>query len=125
MKRDFIYALKERIGNPNFFTGREKEMTMLLKWLYNIENEFSKSTALLARRKSGKTAMLERLFNILWNDNGKIIPFYYEIKEGNQWINIMTKDYFVTFVKQYLSFKLRDINIIQKDIELKPFFHPE
>ena len=58
------YALKERIGKPDLFVGRKKEMAFFLKWIDDIKDEKSMSTAIMARRKMGKTAIMERLFNI-------------------------------------------------------------
>jgi hypothetical protein len=55
------YALEERIGNPDLFTGRNEEMTYFLKWINDIKERKSQSTAILARRKMGKTAIMERL----------------------------------------------------------------
>ena len=55
------YALKERIGNPFLFTGRKKELDHFLKWLKGIKEEKSQSTAILARRKMGKMALMELL----------------------------------------------------------------
>lgn len=75
------YALKERIGNPGLFTGRKQELTYFLKWIDDIKEEKSQSTALLARRKMGKSALMERLFNITFYKNDGVIPLYYEIKE--------------------------------------------
>jgi len=40
----------------------------------------------MARRKMGKTALLERLFNITFFKNDGVIPFYYEIKETKMWV---------------------------------------
>jgi len=45
------YALKERIGKPELFTGRKKELDYFLKWINDIKDEKSQSTAILARRK--------------------------------------------------------------------------
>ncbi|MCP5107022.1 MAG: hypothetical protein GY950_26795 [bacterium] len=69
------YALEERIGNPDLFTGRKEELAYFLKWIKGIEERKSQSTALLARRKMGKTALMERLFNITFALNGHVIPF--------------------------------------------------
>ncbi len=49
------YAMEERIGPPHLFVGRHKELKNLLKWIEGIKNKGSKSKALLARRKMGKT----------------------------------------------------------------------
>lgn len=67
------YALKERIGKPELFTGRKEELSFFLKWINDIKDEKSMSTAILARRKMGKTAILERLFNIIFSNNNGII----------------------------------------------------
>jgi len=101
------YALKERIGKPHLFTGRKKELSFFLKWIADIEDEKSQSTALLARSKMGKSALMERLFNITFAKNGRVIPFYYEVKEGSKWALDFCKDFFLTFVYQYIAFKTR------------------
>ncbi|MCU0290054.1 MAG: hypothetical protein MUF15_27170, partial [Acidobacteria bacterium] len=72
------YALEERIGKPDLFTGRNEEMIYFLKWINEIKERKSQSTAILARRKMGKTAIMERLFNITFFKNDGVIPFYYE-----------------------------------------------
>jgi hypothetical protein len=101
------YALEERIGNPDLFTGRKQELAYFLKWINDIKERKSQSTAVLARRKMGKTALLERLFNITFFKNDGVIPFYYEIKERKVWIVDFCIDFCPTFVYQYLAFKTR------------------
>ncbi|MGE5340475.1 MAG: hypothetical protein ACM3SY_03245, partial [Candidatus Omnitrophota bacterium] len=101
------YALEERIGNPDLFTGRKKELTYYLKWIADIKERKSQSTAILARRKMGKTALLERLFNITFYKNDGVIPFYYEIKETEMWSLDFCQDFFLTFIYQYIAFKSR------------------
>ena len=73
------YPLTEKIGNPELLVGRKKEFTEFNKWLSKIPKRLSKSRVILARRKSGKTAFVQRIFNQLWSANGKVIPFYFEI----------------------------------------------
>jgi hypothetical protein len=109
------YAYKERIGNPDLFTGRKKELAFFLKWIDDIKEEKSQSTALLARRKMGKTAIMERLFNITFYKNDGVIPFYYEIKENDIWIVDFCIDFFLTFIYQYMAFKSRKINYLGRD----------
>jgi hypothetical protein len=107
------YALKERIGKPELFTGRKEELGYFLKWINDIKDEKSQSTAILARRKMGKTAIMERLFNITFFKNDGVIPFYYEIKENNVWIVDFCIDFCLTFVYQYIAFKTRNISYIR------------
>jgi hypothetical protein len=40
-KRPMDYALKERIGKPNLFVGRKKELAFFLKWIDDIKEEKS------------------------------------------------------------------------------------
>jgi hypothetical protein len=101
------YLYKERIGNHQLFTGRNEELEYFLKWIEGIKEEKSKSKALLARRKMGKTALMERLFNITFYKNDGVIPFYYEVREGKQWAVDFCKDFFLTFIYQYIAFKTR------------------
>ncbi len=104
--------LKERIGNPALFSGRKKEIDYFLHWIKKIERELSQSTALLSRRKTGKSAILERLYNLTFEQNGLVVPFYYEIKETSQSIFGFSKNFFLTFVYQYLAFKTRKIEYL-------------
>ena len=99
------YALKERIGNPDLFTGRKEELDFFLGWIREIKEEKSRSTVILARRKMGKTALLERLFNITFHNNNDVIPFYYEIKETPMWVGDFCVDFSLTLVYQYIAFK--------------------
>ena len=101
------YALEERIGNPDLFTGRKEELSYFLKWIGDIKERKSHSTAIMARRKMGKTALLERLFNITFFKNDGVIPFYYEIKEVEMWIVDFCRDFFLTFIYHYIAFKTR------------------
>ncbi|MCP4156817.1 MAG: hypothetical protein GY757_54395, partial [bacterium] len=68
------YALEERIGTPDLFTGRKEELIYFLKWIDEIKGKKSQSTALLARRKMGKSALMERLFNITFYKKGDAPP---------------------------------------------------
>jgi hypothetical protein len=109
------YALKERIGKPELFTGRKKELTYFLKWINDIKEEKSQSISMMARRKMGKTAIMERLFNITFYKNNGVIPFYYEIKEIKMWIVDFCVDFFLTFIYQYIAFKTRNTYYLRPD----------
>jgi hypothetical protein len=109
------YALKERIGKPELFTGRKEELAYFLKWINDIKDEKSHSTAIMARRKMGKTALLERLFNITFYKNDDVIPFYYEIKEVEMWIVDFCVDFFLTFIYQYIAYKTRKTSYLRPD----------
>jgi hypothetical protein len=111
-----LYAKKEEIGNPNLFCGREKELTNILEWVDLIPQEGAKSRALLATKKMGKTALLERLYNILFqrgmeterhSDTKLMIPFYFRIKEQKMTQMAFAKRFYFSFLSQYVAFVCR------------------
>lgn len=65
--------------DPRLLVRRKNEFAKLHKRLEGIPLELSQSIALLARKKNGKTAIVQRLFNELW----KIHRFYdvFEIQQ--------------------------------------------
>ncbi|MEZ4527890.1 MAG: hypothetical protein R2941_18400 [Desulfobacterales bacterium] len=75
--------LEEKIGDPNLFTGRRRELEDLLGWTEKVKKKLSPSRALLSRRKTGKTALLQRLYNRIFEADDGVILFYYEVKEEN------------------------------------------
>jgi len=110
--------LKEKIGNPDLFSGRKQVLAKYLKWSDNIKKEISSSMAIVSRRKTGKTALLQRFYNLTFQKNNGVIPFYYEIKEGKKWAIDFCRDFFLTFVYQYIAFKTRNafyLNIKQNE----------
>lgn len=115
----FVYALEERIGKPGLFVGRKQELEYLNKWLSEVPEKLSHSTAILSRRKKGKTALVERFYNIIYNQNENIIPFYFEVKEGSKWIVDFALDFYTTFISQYLGFKLRDIELCRASMSIE------
>ncbi|MCP4700739.1 MAG: hypothetical protein GY862_28375 [Gammaproteobacteria bacterium] len=113
------YPLAEKIGNPELLTGREKEFRFMDKWLANIPKKLSKSKVLLARRKSGKTAFVQRIFNRVWSENGMVIPFYFDIKEKKIWYPEFAIEYYRTFASQYISFLERDSALVSRPLSLE------
>ncbi len=99
--------LKEKIGNPELFTGRKRELTYFLNWTEGIRREFSMSTAILSRRKTGKTALMQRLYNMIFERDMGIVPFYFEIREAKQWYGHLCENFFMTYAYQYFAFKTR------------------
>ncbi|SLM30069.1 conserved hypothetical protein [Desulfamplus magnetovallimortis] len=106
------YPLQEKIGTPELLVGREKEFKNFGKWIANIPKKLSKSRVILARRKSGKTAFIQRIFNQLWSANGTVIPFYFDISENKVWYPTFAMDYYRSFATQYISYMERDPSLI-------------
>ncbi len=100
--------LKEKIGKPGLFSGRQKELNLFQNWIAGIPKEISRSYALLSRRKTGKTAIMQRLYNLTFEKSNGVIPLYYEIKEGKQWAVDFCAEFFITFLSQYIAYKTRN-----------------
>jgi len=113
------YPLKEKIGNPSLLVGREDEFDNFGRWLANIPHELSKSRVILARRKSGKTAFVQRLFNQLWSQHGQVIPFYFSVPESKRWYPDFAISYYTTFASHYISFLERDEELVRKPLTLE------
>ena len=113
------YPLPESIGEPDLLVGREKEFALFNKWISRIHKRLSKSRAILARRKSGKTSFLQRIFNRLWSDNGDVIPFYINISEKKMWLPDFAFLFYRTFATQYISFLERDEKMVAYPLTLE------
>ena len=114
MPETITCALPEQIGNTALFVGRKKEFDYFLgDWYYYLQNNMAQSQAIVARRKKGKTAFLQRFFNILWsNPEGGIIPFYYSIKDMDTTLSEFSKSFFATFANHYLSYVNRNRELV-------------
>ncbi len=112
------YPLPESIGNPDLLAGREKEFALFNKWISRIPKRLSKSRAILARRKSGKTSFLQRIFNRLWSENGEVIPFYINISEKKMWLPDFAEQFYRAFASQYISFLERDEAMVREPLSL-------
>ncbi len=113
------YPLQEKIGDPDLFVGREKEFRNFGKWLAKIPGKLSKSRVILARRKSGKTAFVQRIFNQLWSENGAVIPFYFDVAENPIWYPDLAIDYYRAFASQYISFLEREDTLVREPLSLE------
>ena len=124
MPKKIVYALPEIIGNTDLFVGRKKEFDYFLgDWYKYLEKNFPQNQAIISRRKKGKTAFLQRLFNILWSTclekyNNEIItiPFYFSIKDTPVSLEEFSLNYFTKFCKCYQSFKSRDKTLLARVI---------
>ncbi len=113
------YPLPERIGNPRLLVGREKEFDLFNRWIANIPKRLSKSRVILARRKSGKTAIVQRIFNRLWSEKGAVIPFFFSIPEVSKWLPEFAVEYYSAFASQYISFAERDTALVNHPLPLE------
>src|SRR6056297_618423 len=124
MPKKMVYALPEIIGNTDLFVGRKKEFDYFFgTWYEDLEKNFPQNQAIISRRKKGKTAFLQRLFNILWSaclDDQKgdvtVVPFYFSVKDSRQTLGAFSTQFFTEFIKCYTSYIRKDRSILEKTI---------
>ncbi len=103
------FAIEERVGNPENFIGRVRELEFLYIWADNIRKLISRSIAFLGRRKIGKSLIIERLYNIIYSEHKGLIPFYYEFAEGTRSGREFYHDFLTRFYMQVVGYYTRDI----------------
>ena len=113
------YLLTEKIGEPELLIGREKEFKHFGKWIKNIPKRLSKSRVIIARRKSGKTSFVQRIFNQLWTENKQVIPFYFDFGENKMWYPNLAIKYYRAFASQYISFITRNPKLVKYPLSLE------
>ena len=115
-----VVALREEIGDPGFFMGREAELDSFLNWAELSKLQQAKSRAILSRRKKGKTALVQRIFNILYsNFDPQVVPFFFRVKEDRMKIPDFAHLFYRSFMSQFLGFQLRNPNLVNKVPPLK------
>ena len=113
------FAFGEEIGDPELFVGREKEMARLMKWAEGTKRRISGSMGILARRKKGKTALLQRFFNLLYTRNDRqLIPFYYHVREHRLTKNDFAIQFYCALISQYFAFTTRTPELIARPLTL-------
>ncbi len=109
------YALAEEIGDPDLFVGRKQEMARLLKWAAGTKRLHSKSMGLLSRRKKGKTALLQRFFNVLYTENDpQLIPFYFRIPDERMPKTLFGESFYRRLLSQYFAFTTRTPELVAR-----------
>ena len=113
------FALGEEIGDPELFVGRKKEMARLMKWAEGTKRRASGSMGILARRKKGKTALLQRFFNLLYTrQDPQLIPFYHRVKEERLTKPIFAEKFYCALLSQYFAFTTRASELVARPLPL-------
>ncbi|MFQ6072559.1 MAG: hypothetical protein ACE5KT_07670, partial [Methanosarcinales archaeon] len=114
MLEEYPEVIQEDVDRREF-TNREQILKRLYDWAIGIAEYRSRSILLAAPRRYGKTAVLQRLYNILFWKQDKVAPFYYAIQQKEYTMEVFAKEYLLTFLKQYIGFQLRDADIASSE----------
>src|SRR6056297_2736241 len=121
MPEKIEYALPEQIGEPELYVGRKKEFQYFLgDWYRLVEKNFAQNQAIISRRKKGKTAFLQRLFNILWSagmarkkGEQDVIPFYFSVPDESISQGDFARRFFTQFANHYYAYKTKKFEYIK------------
>lgn len=100
------------------FIDRKVEIDNIYKLALATSANTTQSLYLKGKRKIGKTEVLKRVYNRLFWEQGRVIPFYYCFYKEFSDILEFAKDYLTEFAKQYLGFIKKQPFFIRKNISL-------
>jgi len=116
-----IAPLEDVTGD--LFVDRHEELRLGRLWIQDIPLRHLNSWALVGRRRTGKTAILVKLFNQVFDEQDRVVPVfitfaryvkraepisYYEFAE----------EYFGSYLRCYLAFRYRKPTLIKEDADI-------
>ncbi len=90
------------------FTDREEIIGQLMQMAARTPRDLTFSTAMVGRRRLGKTAVLEQTYNRLFWEQDEVAPIYFDFEAKPTASNEFAELYFRNFVGQYVAFRTKD-----------------
>lgn len=105
-----IGPLEEPAGE--WFVNRRAESDLFWQWATGIPHPGRRSFALVGLRRTGKTAILHKTFNRLFNAQERVLPVYVSFAhylKRTEPINAyqFAEEYFAGYIRSYLAFRYR------------------
>ena len=105
------------------FVNREHELDLFWRWAMAIPRRPYNSYALIGRRRTGKTAIIKKIYNKLFHEQDRILPVYISFDrylERKEPISAyqFTKEYFGGYVASYLAFTYRQPQLMRSTLQL-------
>lgn len=94
------------------FFGRKDELTTLYRITLEAEKGITQSSFLSGPRGIGKTELLKQLYNHLFWEQERVIPFYYCVNNGLLSVPDFSIDYLSRFICQRLAFENKDASLL-------------
>ncbi len=116
-----ITPLEDFVGD--LFVDRHEELRLGRKWVEDIPLMHLNSWALVGRRRTGKTAILIKLFNQMFDEQDRIVPVFITFaKYVNRTKTIsyydFAEEYFGGYLRCYLAFRYRKPLLIKENAKL-------
>ena len=117
-----IEPLEDLVGD--LFVDRQVELNMVWEWGSNVPPPSRNSIALIGRRRTGKTAILTKVFNRLFYEQTKVLPVFISFSRylhRNKPITSyeFAREYMTGYIACYLAFRHRKPELLRLPHELR------
>lgn len=124
-----IDPLEDLVGD--LFVDRDAELNRFWRWAMSMPSPLPHdSHALIGRRRTGKTALMVKLFNRLYHEQTRVLPVFVSFAEYLKrpepqisWSEF-AEEYLTGYLRSYLAFRYRQPGLLRNRAtldELKPF----
>ncbi|HHN93863.1 MAG TPA: ATP-binding protein, partial [Anaerolineae bacterium] len=117
-----LNPLEDMLGD--LFVDREQELALFWEWATSIPNPALSSLALIGRRRTGKTAILVKLFNRLFWEQERVLPVFISFAHYLNLDRAITgfefaEEYFSGYLRCYLAFRHREPMLVRRKAGLE------
>lgn len=91
------------------FVGREAEVRRVCAL---AQAGSSSNALLLGAPRAGKTEILRQSFDCLFNERGRVVPFYFALRRSSVDLEKFARDYFSQCLAQFLAFRSNNSRLI-------------
>ncbi|MCP4401872.1 MAG: ATP-binding protein, partial [bacterium] len=119
---EYMTPLEDLAGD--LFVNRHEELRLGRKWIQDIPLMHLNSWALVGRRRTGKTAILVKLFNEMFSEQDRILPVfitfahYVKRTEPISYYDF-AEEYFGGYLRCYLAFRYRKPLLIRDNANIE------
>ncbi len=119
---EHITPLEDLAGD--LFVDRHEELRLGRKWVEDIPLMHLNSWALVGRRRTGKTAILVKLFNHLFDEQDRILPVFMTFAKYVKRTKLISsyefaEEYFGGYLRCYLAFRYRKPLLIRDNADIE------
>jgi hypothetical protein len=110
-----LEPLEDLVGD--LFVDRQRELDLLWDWATSIPHRIGNSFALIGRRRTGKTAILVKLFNRLFYEQEDVLPVFISFARHLHLKKPITsydfaREYLTGYASSYLAFRYRQPRLL-------------
>jgi len=107
----------------NLFVNRDEELEKFWKWATGVPHPSRNSYAFVGLRRTGKTAILHKLFNRLFYEQEAVLPVYISFADYLYQTEPITvyefaNEFFVGYMRSYFAFRYRKPEFIKRQFDL-------